>query len=319
LPLYPPQVSIFFAPLSYLSYGWALVLWWMCSAGIYGICCYRVWRTCPNLREHGLTVAILAAGFPAFFHLIAWGQTSALALACFTLTFFLLRGRRDFLAGLVLGCLVFKPQLGLAAAVVFVSLGAWQTVVAAVLSAAAQLSTGILYYGIAPFRQWVYILWHVRTLLPLLEPKPYQTHSLRTFWSMLVPWYGLSVALYVLSAVVILGLTVACWRRQTVPLALRYSAMLFATVLVAPHLTVYDLVILAPALLLLADWLMMQALAASTRRLGALLYLVYMLPLIGPFARWTHIQFSVLAMAATVYLTWQICRASGRDGAAITC
>ncbi len=318
LPLYPPQVSIFFAPLAYLSYGWALVLWWMCNAGVYGICCYSVWRACPNLREHGLTVAILAAGFPPFFHLIAWGQTSAVALACFTLTFFLLRSRREFLAGLVLGCLIFKPQLGVAAAVVFVSLGAWKTLVGAALSAAAQLSVGILYYGIAPFRQWVHILRHVRTVLPLLEPKPYQTHSLRTFWSMVVPWHGLSVGLYLLSAAVILGLTVACWRRQTVLLALRCSAMLFATVLVAPHLTVYDLVILAPALILLTDWLVVQPLTVSTHWLGTLLYLVYILPLVGPFARWTHIQFSVLAMAATLYSIWRICRASGRDGAAVT-
>src|SRR6202166_745305 len=33
LPLYPPQVSILFAPFARLTYGWALVLWWICSAG----------------------------------------------------------------------------------------------------------------------------------------------------------------------------------------------------------------------------------------------------------------------------------------------
>jgi alpha-1,2-mannosyltransferase len=311
LPLYPPQVSIFVAPLAYLSYGWALLLWWVFSASVCGICCYSVWRACPNLREHGRTVFILATALPAFFHLIAWGQTSAAALACFTLMFFLLRGRRDFLAGLVLGCLIFKPQLGLAAALVFVSIGAWKTVLAAALSAAGQLSIGVFYYGIEPFRHWMRILWNVRTVLPLLEPKPYQTHSLRTFWSMLVPGPGLALGLYVLSAAVVLGLIIACWQRsQAVPLPLRYSAMLFASVLVAPHLTVYDLVILAPAFILLADWLVGQPPTHSTRRLGTLLYLAYTLPLIGPFARWTHIQLSVIAMAATLYLIWQIGRVS---------
>jgi hypothetical protein len=83
-------------------------------------------------------------------------------------------------------------------------------------------------------------------------------------------------------------------------------------VLVSPHLTVYDLVILAPAFILLADWLVGQPLTASTRGLGTLLYLAYMLPLVGPFARWTHVQFSVIAMAASVYLIWQI----GRGGSA---
>jgi hypothetical protein len=309
LPLYPPQVSIFFAPLAHLSYGWALLLWWGCSLVVYSICCYSVWRACPNLRDHGGTVVLLAAAFPAFFHLIAWGQTSAAALACFTLMFFLLRARRELLAGVVLGCLIFKPQLGLAAAILFLSIAAWKTLLAAALSAAAQLSLGVLYYGIEPLRQWMRLLWNVGAVLPLLEPKPYQTHSLRTFWSMLLPWAGLSLGFYLLSAALVLGLTIACWKRsQDGPLPLRYSALLLASVLVAPHLTVYDLVILVPAFLLLADWLVGQPLTASTRRLGTLLYLVYMLPLIGPFARWTHVQLSVIAMATTVYLIWQICR-----------
>jgi hypothetical protein len=112
-----------------------------------------------------------------------------------------------------------------------------------------------------------------------------------------------------LCAAAVLGLTIACWQRsQAVPLSLRYSALLLASVLVAPHLTVYDLVILAPAFILLADWLVAQPLMASTRQLGTLLYLVYMLPLIGPFTRWTHVQLSVIAMAAAVYVIWQICR-----------
>ena len=307
LPLYSPQVSLLFAPLAHLSYGWALLLWWGYSAAIYGACCYCLWRGCSNLHEYGGTVVALAAGFPAFFHLIAWGQTSALALACFTIGFFLLRTRREFFAGLVFGCLIFKPQLGLAAAVVFVSIGAWKIVAGAILSAAAQLSVGILYYGLEPLRQWLQIIKNARALLPLLEPKPYWTHSLRTFWSMLVPWPALALGLYVLTAAVVLGLTVAVWRRgQSVPLALRYSALVLATVLVAPHLTVYDLVILAPAFLLLADGLVAQTAGSSIGNLGTLLYLVYTLPLLGPLARWTHVQLSVIAMAACTYAVWRM-------------
>jgi len=153
----------------------------------------------------------------------------------------------------------------------------------------------------------LHMLRNVRAVLPLLEPKPYQTHSLRTFWSMLVPWPHLAFALYVLSAAAVLGLTIACWKRvPTVPLSLRYSALLLASVLVAPHLTVYDLVILAPAFILLADWLISQNSTRSAWWLGTLLYLTYMLPLLGPFSRWTHIQLSVIAMAATLYLIWNI-------------
>jgi alpha-1,2-mannosyltransferase len=302
-------VSIFFAPLAHFSYGWALILWWTCSAVVYAICCYSLWRVCPNLRDCGGTVVLLALGFPAFFHLIAWGQTSAAALACFTGMFFLLRARREFLTGLVLGCLIFKPQIGLAAVVLFASLGIWKIVAGAAISAAAQLSVGVFYYGMEPLRHWLQMLRNVQAVLPLLEPKPYQTHSLRTFWSMLSPWPHLSLVLYVLSAAAGLGLTIACWKRgPTVPLSLRYSALLLASVLVAPHLTVYDLVILVPAFILLADWLAGHNTTRSAWWLGTLLYLAYMLPLLGPFSRWTHVQLSVIAMAAMLYVIWIISR-----------
>jgi hypothetical protein len=314
LPLYPPQVSMFFEPLAQLPYGWALTIWWVGSAMVYGVCCYSLWRACPHLRNYGGTVVILAAAFPAFFHLIAWGQTSAVALACFTVMYFLLRNRREFLAGMALGCLIFKPQLGVAAAIVFAAIGAWKILLGAAFSVSAQLSVGILYYGKEPLLEWLHRLRNIQAVLPLLEPKPYQTHSLRTFWSMLIPWTNASLVLYLLSAAFVLVLTLACWRSiRNIPLPLRYSALLLASVLVAPHLTVYDLVILAPAFILLADWLGGQPSTRSTRTLGSLLYFVYMLPLVGPFARWTHMQLSVVAMAATLYVIWRISREEVRQ------
>jgi len=302
LPLYPPQVSLVFAPLAHLSYGRALALWWLCTGMIYWACCYAIWRVCPNLRDFGGTVALVAMAFPAFFHLIAWGQTSALPLACFTAGFLLLRDQREFAAGLALGCLIFKPQLALAAAIVFILTGRWRILVGSALSAAAQIAAGIAYYGVEPFRSWLGTLRAVPALLPSFEPRPYQTHCLRTFWSMLVPWSGAALGLYVVSAIVALAGTIVIWKCQE-SLSLKYSALLLGTVLVSPHLTVYDLVILAPAILLLTDWLISHP--SASQGTGTLIYLVCVLPLLGPCTRWTHIQLSVIAMAALLYFIWR--------------
>jgi hypothetical protein len=73
--------------------------------------------------------------------------------------------------------------------------------------------------------------------------------------------------------------------------------LLLATVLVAPHLTVYDLVLLAPALLWISDWLIANRSHPATHRLGWLVYASYVLPLFGPLAKFTHVQLSVLAFA----------------------
>jgi hypothetical protein len=93
-------------------------------------------------------------------------------------------------------------------------------------------------------------------------------------------------------------------------LGTRYSALLMVTALVAPHLTVYDLVILAPAFLLLGDWVVSNMEHGLTLRLSALLYLVYLLPLVAPLARWTHVQLSVLAMSAIIWTLWQLGKTS---------
>jgi Glycosyltransferase family 87 len=305
LPLYPPQVSIFFAPFARVSYPCALVLWLSISALIYGLCCFAVWRVCPQLRERKLTVLILALAFPAFWHLIAWGQTSALALACFAAAFFALRRKHEFLAGLALGCLIFKPQLGLAAAVVFLTTFRWRVLAGALLSSAVELMAAVGYYGLAPLRDWIGVLLHVPRMLALFEPRLYQTHCLRTFWEMLVPSSHISLGLYVVSVIVVCAFTIGCWRSR-LPLSAQYSALLFASVLIAPHLTVYDLVILAPAFLLLSDWMLTRRENQRTPLLGILLYSAFVLPLLGPLTRWTHIQLSVPVMTVLLVVIWKL-------------
>jgi hypothetical protein len=119
---------------------------------------------------------------------------------------------------------------------------------------------------------------------------------------MLVPWNRVALGLYVVSMIVVLAGTIAIWKRQE-SLSLKYSALLLATVLVSPHLTVYDLVILAPAMLLLTDWLISHP--PAPQGTGTLIYLTCALPLLGPCTRWTHIQLSVVVMATLLYLSWR--------------
>jgi hypothetical protein len=304
VPLYGPQVSLLFAPLSMLPYSQALLVWLLLNAAIYALCCYAVWKTCPNLQSESMLVFILALGYPGFFHLIAWGQSSGLALACFTAAYLALRSQRSFLAGLALGCLVFKPQLGLASAFVIVGAGEWMMALGALLAAIAQLSVGWLYYGTSVMRGYLYHLVHVRSLFSQLEPRPYQMHSLRSFWATLIPWPHLGFALYIITAVTVLGIALSFWKTR-VPLNLRFSALLIATVLVSPHLTVYDLVILAPAYLLLADLAVSDG-RPTARILGMLLYLGYALPLLGPLSIWTRLQLSVPAMAGILWMMFRV-------------
>ncbi len=302
VPLYGPQVSLLFSPFARLPYGWALLAWLLLNTAVYFLCVYAVWKSSPNLQRYRWTVLILAIAFPGFFHLVAWGQTSGLALGCFTLAFLAMRSRRSFLAGLAIGCLIFKPQLGLAAAVLFVLSGEGKTVLGAALSALAQLAVGWGRYGTPVMRNYWHALLQVREVLPLLEPRPYQMHSLRAFWWLLLPWPQAAFALYIASAVAVLAVALRVWKSK-LPLGVRYSALLIATVLVSPHLTVYDLVILAPAFLLLADWTVGSLGQRTVSAVPALLYACYPLFLLGPLARFTHAQLSVPVMVALLWIS----------------
>lgn len=305
VPLYGPQVSLFFAPFARLPYGWALTAWLAVNLLIYAFCCYAVWRNCPNLRPYRGTVLILAIAFPGFFHLLAWGQTSGLALLCFTLAYLALRSDRTVLAGFALGSLIFKPQLGLAAVVVFLFARQWKLIAGGVMAASIQLAAAWMHYGNEVMRNYLRALMHLEEVLPLLEPRLYQTHSLRSFWSLLLPWPRVAFALYVVTALGVLALAVRAWRSGA-SLPVRFSALLFATALVSPHLTVYDLVILAPAFLLLGDWALANHEQKVSLRIQQLLYVCYPLFLMGPLARITHLQISVMAMTALLWICSRI-------------
>jgi hypothetical protein len=309
VPLYGPQVSLLFAPLAALPNSVALGVWLVANAVIYALCCYVVWKTCPQLQDKKLTVFILAAGYPAVIHLLLWGQTSGLALACFTAAYLALRSGRLFLAGLAIGCLAFKPQLGLASAVVFVFAWEWKVGGGALTTAIAQLAAGWIYYGRSVMMDYLEHLRHVEEIFLLLEPRPYQMHSLRSFWTMLVPSDRWAFALYIVSAIAVLGISARFWKSNS-PLGLRFSALLLATVLVSPHLTVYDLVILAPAFLLISDWALAHEFEPKIHAIGLLLYFCYVAPLIGPLSQWTRFQITVPAFVAL------LCMVAGVPGAA---
>jgi len=279
---------------------------WLCAnVLIYAFCCYAVWRTCPNLQAHRWTVLIAAIAFPGFFHLLAWGQTAGLALLCFTVAYLALRQDQKVLAGLAVGSLIFKPQLGIASAVLFVFANEWNVVAGAVAAASIQLGLAWMHYGSGVMRLYWEALVHVKDVSPLLEPRLYQTHSLRSLWSLFLPWPQVAFASYVITTIGVLVLIIRCWQRRA-SLDLRYAALLVGTVLVSPHLTVYDLVILAPAFLLLSEWILANLQSQFGRTLQILLYSCYPLFLLGPLARFSHLQLSVLAMIGLLWVMSQI-------------
>jgi alpha-1,2-mannosyltransferase len=312
--LYGPQVALLFVPLTRPPFQTAAWIWVSLSMAVFLGCVDLVWKCCVGLRSCAGIVAISAIAFPPLWHFFLRGQISVLALACFTAAFLAFRADRGLLAGIALGFLVFKPPFLIAIPLVLLLARAWKVLAGVVISASAQLAFAWTYFGSDVMRSYFDTLWHVSRWIGTaeLELAPVQMHSLRSFWTLLIPRPEAAFVLYILTSFVAFAIAAAIWK-STSPLALRFSALTLAAVLVNPHLFVYDLLVLAPVLLLLVDWTLANSQHQFAAALQLLSYLAFILPLFGPLSRWTHLQLSVPVFAALLWILWQLSLSMGRN------
>ncbi len=306
---YGPQVALPFVPLGQLPFLAQAGIWVALSLLMYCACVYLLWKECPALRPYRALVSLGALAYPPLFHFFVRGQLSAVVLVCFTAACLAFLARRDWLAGIAFGFLVFKPQFLVAVPLVLLLAPAWKVFAGLALSASAQLAFAFLYFGPPVMRPYLSTLLRSAGQPSTTELvfSPIQMHSLRTFWELLIPWPRGVGILYVVSSIVVVAMAAAIWKSSS-PRAFRFSALTLASVLVNPHIYVYDLLALVPVFLLMADWALDHAYHPSVNALRVLLYLAFVLPLLGPLSRWTHLQLSVPVFAALLCFLWQISR-----------
>ena len=308
---YGPQVALPFIPLVSLPFLQQAGIWVTISLVVYFACVYFIWKRCATLRPHRLLVATCALAYPPMYHVFVRGQLSALVLACFAIAYFALASRREWLAGAVLGCLAFKPPFLVAIPLILLLARAWKAFAGVSISACSQLLLTWIHFGHHVMQAYLTRLLHSATHPGSTELtfSAVQMHSLYSFLEILIPWRPVVWALYLLTSIAVIAIAARIWRSRA-PLALRFSALSFAAVLVNSHLYIYDLLALTPAFLLLIDWLLVNSHHPTKPELGVSLYLAFWLPLFGPLAYWTHLQFSVLVFAAILWVLFRIATAS---------
>lgn len=310
-PNYGPQVALAFSPLARLPYAWSLAVFLTASALCYGLAVWLVWRECDALRSHGGVVALLAAGSPLFLTVVRYGQASAFGLLALAVAFVALRRRALFAAGLAIGCLVYKPQLGIVIGVVMLVSRQWRVVAGATLSAAGQLAIGWLAAGSAVFAQYIAELRLLILDPSVVELYPSEVHSIRGFVQLLIPSAPVVITLAACVALLVALVAGARTWMTTAPVGIRWSALIVLTVLASPHLITYDLLLLTVPLLLMADWAARHRDHALGPWVRALLVLVYLAPFSAMIvARLTGVQVSVVVMAVLAWLMHQIARES---------
>jgi Glycosyltransferase family 87 len=265
---YPPSIFFIAAPFGQLSYLQALATWTLLSGALF----FAIAR--HRIADNRLLVALIFS--PAAVLCVISGQSS-LITAAMLITIFVWLDRRPVAAGILIGLLTLKPQLGVLFPVMLLASGRWRVFASATVTALALAAATALVFG-----PQVWIDFIAKGLptnnLVLADPERIATPFYPTIFMNLrgidLPY---SIAMAIQLCVSALAVAAVFWafrtRRDADPLWL--MALFFACSLTAvPYLLSYDTLALTCAALLLLG---VGSLDQNGRRFAQL---VYWLPII---------------------------------------
>jgi hypothetical protein len=245
-------------------------------------------------------VLAAAAAFPPFWTLILYGQITILILTAFWLGWLALERKRPCLAGVAFGLLALKPQFGIPLAAIVLACGEWRMLAGAFASVAAQAAIVWLLLGSAVFAGFAASIPMTMTHADWLESKPFMSHSLRAVTRLLPNWAGLP--LWAALAAIVLWVTVKAWK-SAAPLRVRLGIVILASVLVNPHVIVYDVTVLALPLVWFGAYMLEAERRAHAPAFGVIVYWLFA-ALFAPTAAVIGVQASVPVMLwLLVFLT----------------
>lgn len=320
-PNYGPQVALAFAPFAVLPFAASLSVFLVLMTACYGLSVWLLWRECDALRPHGWLVALLAAASPLLWNVTRYGQASAIPLLIWVLAFVALRRNREVAAGFAIGCLAFKPQLGIVLGVVLLAARQWRIVGGALLAVAGQLGVAWAVAGSNVMAQYIRELWQLTLNPSLIEVYASEIHSLRGFLQLLIPYSRVVSVCAGAGTLALWIVAVRCWRAADPAdagrsrhelLGLRWGLLVLLTLIASPHLVSYDLLLLTIPLMLFADWAVRDHDRKASAPVAVMLPLLYFAPFSGMIvARLTGVQVSVIVMSA---VAWRVAIVSRRTG-----
>ncbi len=233
----PPWFAFLFVPFARLPYTGAFVAWSTIGLALLALSLRMLGRT--DFRTFAWALA-----FVPVFAALSYGQNSFLSLFLLSATFVLLRDEHDAAAGATLGGLLYKPQLTAVIAFLLFLEGRWAAIVGFGATAAACLGV-TLATSVPAARGWLELTRSFPTLLTTPGFPIWKMHSLYSFFALALPGrLAVAEALAVVASVATLVIA-----RRLQP-ALRedparwYAVAVWATLLVSPHVLLYDLTLL---------------------------------------------------------------------------
>jgi hypothetical protein len=239
---YPPFFLLLMSALALLPYLAALALYQIVTFVAYALVVQRILP--------GAKALLIAAGFPAVLVCVGHGHNGFLTAGLFGGALLALRNR-PILAGVLFGCLAYKPQFALVIPLALLAGGYWRVL----LSAAST----VVALSAAVFALWGWPIWHAfiesgkltRTIV--LERGATGWEKIQSVFSWIRMLGGSIEFAYIGQGLVTVAVILGCawlWRSK-VDLALKGAALATAALIATPYVLDYDLVLLGVAIALL--------------------------------------------------------------------
>jgi hypothetical protein len=292
---YPPTIMLIAAPFGRLGYLPALAVWTALSLAVFVSTAAR-WLT------DGRALFALAVSPAAVFCLMS-GQSSFLSTAIL-IGIFTLLDRRPLVAGVLIGLLTLKPQLGLLFPVVLIASARWR-----VFAAAAVTALGLAALAAALFGTQAWVDFVTRGLptqnIVLTDPEGIATPFYPTvFMNLRGIGASYATAMAAQAAVALASVGALAWAFYSRPKAdphLLFALFAACSIAAVPYFALYDtLALTAAAMGLLAGGFLRTRGAWLTR-------LIYWLPLLQIGLGTLHIPGpALIAPAFALYLVQRL-------------
>jgi Glycosyltransferase family 87 len=236
---YPPFFFAVAVLVAAVPYAWGLSIWLVASLAAY----LAVIRAILPRPETLLT----ATAFPAVFVNIGHGQNGFLTAALLGGALHWLN-RKPWLAGVLIGCLAYKPQFGVLIPIALLAGGRWRTIGAAIATVAALVAISFVTLGAGVWHAFADSMTFTQTVV--LEQGGTGWEKIQSVFSAVRMWgAGVHFAYAVQMALALLLAASLAWLWQSdAAFELKASALASGSLLATPYVLDYDLVVLAVAI-----------------------------------------------------------------------
>jgi alpha-1,2-mannosyltransferase len=249
---YPPFFLLIAAALAQLAYIPALIVWQGASLLLYlGAMGLLLGRSAAPALVRDRLWLLLTLGFTAVFVNLIHGQNGFLTTALFAAGLTLL-DERPIVAGMLFGLLCYKPQFAVVIPFVLVATGRWRSFCAGAMSFLILAAAVTSLFGWAVWPAFWESLHFTRAVV--LEQGNIGFHKMQSVFAWVRMWHGSIEFAYGAQIAVALAVIIALLRiwRTSIAMGYKQAALCLAALLITPYCLDYDLMLLAPAIALMA-------------------------------------------------------------------